>query len=74
MQIRQELTFAPHLHRLSRDCYYQLRQLRTVALSLTASAAQFNTLVHAFITSRLDYYTQLFILVCRLAGCHVLYS
>src|SRR6218665_2349699 len=23
----QELTFAPHLHRLSRDCYYQLRQL-----------------------------------------------
>ena len=27
----QELTFAPHLHRLSRDCYYQLRQLRTVA-------------------------------------------
>src|SRR6218665_3692743 len=29
----QELTFAPHLHRLSRDCYYQLRQLRTVARS-----------------------------------------
>jgi len=49
----QELTFAPHLHRLSRDCYYQLRQLRTVARSLTASAA--TTLVHAFITARLDH-------------------
>ena len=36
-----------------RGCYYQLRQLRTVARSLTASAA--TTLVHAFITSRLDY-------------------
>src|SRR6218665_3361288 len=49
----QELTFAPHRHRLSRNCYYHLRQLRTVARSLTASAA--TTLVHAFITSRLDY-------------------
>src|SRR6218665_2648396 len=26
----QELTFALHLHHLSCDCYYQLRQLRTV--------------------------------------------
>ena len=31
----QELTFAPHLHRLTRDCLYQLRQLRTVARSLS---------------------------------------
>src|SRR6218665_2423806 len=54
----QELSFAPHLHRLSRDCYYQLRQLRTVARSLTASAA--TTLVHAFITSRLDYCSTLY--------------
>ena len=49
----QELTFAPHLHHLSRACFYQLRQLRTVARSLTTSAA--TTLVHSFITSRLDY-------------------
>src|SRR6218665_582883 len=56
----QELTFAPHLHRLSRDCYYQLRQLRTVARSLTASAATTCTLVHAFITSRLDYCSTLY--------------
>src|SRR6218665_3393583 len=31
----QALTFAPHLNRLSRDCFYQLRQLRTVARSFT---------------------------------------
>src|SRR6218665_3821496 len=63
----QELTFAPRLHRLSRDCYYQLRQLRTVARSLTASAA--STLVHAFITSRLDYCSTLYtgLPACRLS-------
>ena len=44
----QELTSALHLHRLSRDCYYQLRQLRTIARSLTS-------LTHAFITARFDY-------------------
>src|SRR6218665_1753538 len=55
----QELTFA--LHRLSRrHCYHQLRQLRTVARSLTTSAA--TTLVRDFITARLDY-----CLVCRLS-------
>ena len=48
-----ELTFAPHLHRLSRDCFYQLRQLRTVSRSLSTSSA--TTLVHAFVTARLDY-------------------
>ena len=26
----QELTFAPHINRLCRDCYYQLCQLRTI--------------------------------------------
>src|SRR5678816_1555243 len=34
----QKLTLAPHIHRLARDCYYQLRQLRTIARSLTLSA------------------------------------
>ena len=28
----QELTFAPHLHSRSRDCYYQLRQLRLLQI------------------------------------------
>ena len=49
----QELTFAPHINLLSRDCFYQLRQLRTVARSLTASAT--STLIHAFVPTRLDY-------------------
>ena len=49
----QKLTFAPHLNSLSRSCYYQLRQLRTVARSLTPTATA--TLVHSFVASRLDY-------------------
>src|SRR6218665_1191765 len=63
----QEVTFAQHLHRLSRDCCYQLRQLRNVARLLTASAA--TTLVHAFITSRLDYCSTLYtgLPACRLS-------
>src|SRR6218665_2652346 len=39
-----ELTFATHIIPLSRDCFYQLCQLRTVTRSLTASATA--TLVH----------------------------
>src|SRR6218665_164771 len=54
----QALTFAPHLNRLSRDCFYQLRQLRTVARSLSSGAAA--TLVHSFITIRLDYCLSLY--------------
>ena len=54
----RELTFTLHINLLSRDCFYQLRQLRTVARSLTASAA--STLVHAFVTSRLDYCCSLY--------------
>jgi hypothetical protein len=49
----QELTFTLHINRLSHDCFYQLCQLRTVARSLTASATC--TLIHAFVTTRLDY-------------------
>jgi len=44
----QELTFAPHIHRLCRVSYYLLRQLRTVVRSLTSDATA--TLIHAFIT------------------------
>jgi len=58
VQLDQELTFTPHLHRLARDCYYQLRQLRTVTRSLTSAAKL--TLVHAFITARLDYCSSLY--------------
>src|SRR6218665_3639653 len=48
-----------HIHWLCRACYYQLRQLRTVSRSLTSTAAA--TLVHLFVTSRLDYCSSLYI-------------
>ena len=54
----QELTLAPHLHSLSRNCFYQLRQLRTVARSLTPSAA--TTLLHSFVCARLDICSSLY--------------
>src|SRR6218665_1035129 len=44
-------THATHINLLSRDCFYQLRQLRTVTRSLTQSAT--STLVHAFVANRL---------------------
>ena len=47
------------IHRLCRDCYYQLRQLRTVARSLTPGATA--TLIHSFITARLDYCCSLYV-------------
>ena len=54
----QELSFSKHISMLSRACYYQLRQLRVVARSLSFSAA--STLVHAFVCSRLDYCSSLY--------------
>jgi len=54
----QELIFIPHIHRLCRDSYYQLRQLRTVVCSLNSDATA--TLIHAFITARLDNYSSLY--------------
>ena len=54
----QELTFASHINRLTRNCFYQLRQLRIVSRSLTPSAA--STLIHCFVTARLDYCCSLY--------------
>lgn len=44
---------ADHVAALRRSCLFQLRQLRMVRSSLTLEAAK--TLVHAFVSSRLDY-------------------
>src|SRR6218665_1859682 len=49
----------PHIHSLCRAFYYQIRQLRAVSRSLTSTAAA--TLVHSFVTSRLDYCSSLYI-------------
>src|SRR6218665_3881795 len=59
LTLDQQLTFPPHINRLCRDCYYQLRQLWVISRSLTSTATA--TLVHAFVTSRLDYCSTLYI-------------
>src|SRR6218665_1672446 len=53
-----ELIFSTYINLLSRDCFYQLRQLRTLTRSLTASATA--TLVHTFVANRLDYCSSLY--------------
>src|SRR6218665_3163669 len=47
-----ELTFSHHINLIARKCYYQLRQLRVVSRSLTHQSRL--TIVHAFVTSRID--------------------
>src|SRR6218665_2507025 len=47
-----ELTFSHHINLVARKCYYQLRQLWVVSRSLTHQSTF--TLVHAFVTSRID--------------------
>ena len=54
----QELSFTEHFKSLTRSCYYQLRQLRVVARSLSSTSA--SALVHAFIANRLDYCSSLY--------------
>lgn len=49
----QKFTFAPPIHRLTRDRYYHLRHLRTVTPSLTPCLTA--TMAHSFSTARLDY-------------------
>ena len=48
-----QLTMKDHVSALCRSCFWQLRQLRLVRSSLTSDTAK--TLLHAFISSRLDY-------------------
>ena len=48
-----QLSIANHVASLCRSCFFQLRQLHLVRPVVTSKAA--NTLVHAFVSSRLDY-------------------
>ena len=57
--IDSQLTFRPYLSSLSRSCFYQLRQLRTLRRSLSTSAAA--TLVRSFVCSRVDYCSSLLV-------------
>jgi len=51
--LNSQLTMKDHVLALCRSCFWQLRLLCLVRLSLTSDTAK--TLVHAFISSRLDY-------------------
>jgi len=48
-----DLSLDDHVTRVSATCFYWLRQLRRVRRSLDDDAMK--TLVHAFVTSRVDY-------------------
>src|SRR6218665_1081802 len=54
-----ELTFSHHIDQVCRSCYYQLRQLRVIARSLTFNVAV--SFVHAFVFSHLDYCSSIFV-------------
>ena len=47
------LNFSKHILNTCKLCFYQLRQMRTIRRTLTTEAT--SMLVHAFISSRLDY-------------------
>ena len=51
--IDSRLTMSDHVTALCRSVYYQLRQLRPVVRALPEAAVK--TLVHAFVSCRLDY-------------------
>ena len=53
VMIDSQLSLDAHVAALCRSGYYQLRQLRPAARSLSTDATK--TLVHAFVSSRLDY-------------------
>jgi hypothetical protein len=48
-----DMTFEAHISKLSQTCFFQLRRLRTVRRSL--SSAALHSLIHSFITTRLDF-------------------
>ena len=48
-----DLSLDKHVSSVSAICFHHLRQLRRIRLSLDANSA--STLVHAFMTSRVDY-------------------
>jgi len=48
-----QLSMADHIAALSRSCFFYMRQLRSIKQSLTPDATR--TLIHAFVSSRLDY-------------------
>jgi len=60
--VYSQLNMLDHIAQVCRSCYFQLRQLRHVRCSLTPDAVK--TLVHALISSHLDYCNSLLTGVC----------
>ena len=54
-----ELTMQSHANNVARSCFYQLKQMRSFRRTLTRDATL--TLVHAFVTSRVDYCNSVFV-------------
>jgi len=54
----RQLDIRQHINNVCRQCYYQLRQLRVVRRTLPPDVIK--TLLHAFVTSRLDYCNSLY--------------
>jgi len=51
--VQSDLSFKRHVQAVSRSSFFQLRQLRNVRHSVDSETAA--TLIHAFVSSRLDY-------------------
>ena len=50
--IDEELKMDAHVGRITRSCFYQLRQIRTIRQSLSDNAIR--TLIHSFVVTRID--------------------
>jgi len=53
VKLDSQLTMADHVAALSRSCFFYMRQLRAIKQALTPEVIR--TLIHVFISSRLDY-------------------
>ena len=53
-----ELGMDLHVNNITRSCFFQLRQLRSIRRSLTMEASK--TLVHSLVSSRVDYCNSIF--------------
>ena len=51
--IDEEVKMDVHVGRVTRSCFYQLRQIRTIRQSLSDNATR--TLIHSFVVIRVDY-------------------